>query len=297
LIAIRLSLNTMYLDRRKLRFHILMTDKDDWMRQMIRFSDTVDQMPGFEISLKDTTVQVTTDSAGKPAFPLVEWRFILFRDPTSLCLSTMLPIQITNMVTIATFLIDVHEYEARLAHIVAVLLALFAFLVYSSSFIPSLPRLTFMDEITLMAIFTVFLALAETVLLRVMQLWDIKKGEVIIRWTVAPLSILLVFRDVCRIFVEYRTFSANEKKHKEAMSKFWEDQLTEEKKTESADRHKIRREEPVCGAFKQIYPPNNYNGDIIKDHLNIEGKTTMLKPDEAVKMNQKALKALQDEAL
>jgi len=98
-----------------------------------------------------------------PSYPKITWTICLYREPEYELFSSLMPMLVLLIVFMGIFLLDHSDTADRLALIITVLLAFFAFLPSYRSQMPSRPQMTMMDWNIVFSVIVILCGFIDTV--------------------------------------------------------------------------------------------------------------------------------------
>jgi len=153
----------------------------------LRMLKTCDLLPEWNIAINKTRWEINKRFLEGIRSDVLEYRFHLYREPNYILLSTAGPLFLINISTLTALAFPPSDYANKLAVIVTLMLALFAFMPSLRSFIPKVSYLTAIEYQLYMILGIMLLILVEAV--TTYLLTEESSASIIIKWVILGISI------------------------------------------------------------------------------------------------------------
>jgi hypothetical protein len=136
---------------------------------MLTFKEHSDRIPEYDFAISQTSItrpMETKKEAGRflyVYYPVTTITMQFFRHPEYLVFSVVIPLLLLNLFTLSSFVLEPDDVGDKLAILVTILLALFAFTFTVRQSIPSVPYLTGLEKQIFVSVIILFFAGLEAI--------------------------------------------------------------------------------------------------------------------------------------
>jgi len=136
---------------------------------MLTFKEHADRIPEYDFAISQTSItrpMETKKEAGRflyVYYPVTTVTLQFFRHPEYLVFSVVIPLLLLNLFTLSSFILGADDVSDKLAILVTILLALFAFTFTVRQSIPSVPYLTGLEKQIFVSVIVLFFAGLEAI--------------------------------------------------------------------------------------------------------------------------------------
>jgi hypothetical protein len=155
--------------RRNYRFNCLIKKPIVGSTGMLTFKEHADRIPEYDFAISQTSITRPMETKKENGrflyvyYPITTVTMQFFRHPEYLVFSVVIPLLLLNLFTLSSFILQPDEVSDKLAILVTILLALFAFTFTVRQSIPSVPYLTGLEKQIFVSVIILFFAGLEAI--------------------------------------------------------------------------------------------------------------------------------------
>jgi hypothetical protein len=154
---------------RNYRFNCLIKKPIVGSTGMLTFKEHADRIPEYDFAISQTSITRPMETKKEDGrflyvyYPITTVTMQFFRHPEYLVFSVVIPLLLLNLFTLSSFILEPDEVSDKLAILVTILLALFAFTFTVRQSIPSVPYLTGLEKQIFVSVIILFFAGLEAI--------------------------------------------------------------------------------------------------------------------------------------